>query len=122
MTSLREKQLIAHLGKYEERDEFQIGRMLVNVMHDQSDDRNVTLDRAEQQLDALLRAMPDVLVLAGNALGFDCDAQCFGLWIYGDGSADYHCGSFGVGSTEGTTTIHRDADGALRIKISRSQA
>lgn len=115
MTMSVPPRLVDPLGRYEDRDEFQVGRLLVHVLRGAGDDADVARERAEGRLDALQGAFPEVCALVGQASGIDGAIECMGLWIHVDGSADYECTSFDDGCEEIFVTVHRDPGGALRV-------
>lgn len=112
--------LVDPLGRYDDRDEFQTGRLLVHVLRSAGEDPVAARERAEHRLEALQDAIPEACALARQALGIEGAIECIGLWIHADGSADYECTSFDDGCEEAFATLHRDPGGALRIDSLRS--
>lgn len=86
-----DSELIGPLGSYPDRDEFQIGRMLVWVYYLEGEDRILRLSKANAIFPTLLAEIPKVEVMAGKVAGNDLYLQIIGISIKPDGSARYSC-------------------------------
>lgn len=107
------KRLSGPLTAYPDRDEFQIGRMLVWVRYPIGQDRSACLTRAEELLPSLELDISKAAELATREKGSTVPATVAGIMIEADGSASYDC-TFFDGEHEGDfLTVHRDSAGGL---------
>jgi hypothetical protein len=101
------------LGSYPDRDEFQVGRMLVWVKYPSGKDRVACLRNAEKILPDLESDVAKVEELATVSVGSSVPATVAGITIDADSSASYGC-IFCDGEHEDEfISIHRESGGRL---------
>jgi hypothetical protein len=88
------------LGSDEDRDEFQIGRMLIWVRYAPNQTRSLVLSKAKELLPLLESDIPAVEALVTRTIGSEFSDEVAGIMIELDGSASYTC-TFFDGKYEG---------------------
>ncbi|MFZ6778140.1 hypothetical protein ACO0LD_15015 [Undibacterium sp. Ji83W] len=106
-------ELSGPLGSYPDRDEFQIGRMLVWVYYLEGDDRLLRLSKANAIFPALLAEISKVEVMASKFAGNNLYLQIIGISIKPDGIAKYTCRH--EDDDENEIDIVRAGDGRLML-------
>ena len=107
------KRLSGPLGSYPDRDEFQIGAMLIWVKYPSNKDRLSCLHRAEEILPDLESDVAKVEELATARAGCTVPATVIGITIEADGSAAYECTFFDGEYEDELISIHREPGGDL---------
>lgn len=107
------KRLSGPLGSYPDRDEFQIGTMLIWVKYPPGQDRLVCLDRAEKILPILESDIVKAEQLATACVGSSVQATVIGIAIETDGSASYDCTFFDGEHEDTFISIDRASGGGL---------
>lgn len=101
------------LSTYPDRDEFQMGRMLVWVFYLDREDRLSRLSMANSIFPALLAEIPKVEVMASKLAGNGQYLQVIGISIKPDGSTRYSCRH--EDDDENEIHIVRTGDGRLML-------
>lgn len=107
------KRLSGSLGSYLERDEFQIGTMLVWVKYPSNKDRLSRWQRAEEILPVLESDVSRVEELATARAGCAVPATVIVITIEADGSAAYECTVFDGEHEDEFISIIREPGGDL---------
>ncbi|WP_445769493.1 hypothetical protein [Rheinheimera sp.] len=107
------KRLSDPLGSYSDRDEFQIGRMLVWVIYPSDEDRSACLYRAEKIFSVLESDIVKVEERVTVSAGSSTPATVIGITIEPDGSASYECTFFDGEHEDEFISIKRNVGGGL---------
>jgi len=107
-----EGELSDPLGSYPDRDEFQIGRMLVWVYYLDGAERELRLSEANAIFSTLLVDIPNVELVARAAVGSGICLELMGISIKPDNQAIY---AYMYDDEENFISVTRTADGRLLL-------
>ena len=105
--------LVEPLSSYPDRDEFQIGRVLVVVKYDQARARAEQVSEAGERLHFFEADILSVEALVEKAVSSTYPATVIGIHIEPDGTASYDCTFFKGEHEDEFFGVHRATNGRL---------